>query len=165
MPTNLAIDDRLLEEARRVGGQRTKKATVTDALAEYIQRRKQAKILKLFGTIGLIPTTATRSSGVRNEGAGRYADLVSGVQGSNTDFLICAVASRNDFRSSRPTRISRISPGSCRSRRTRCDPLKEALHNCLVLFRAAKTARNPPPKHDQRSVGGRSFAVFAAQRL
>ncbi|PYQ29947.1 MAG: DUF2191 domain-containing protein [Acidobacteria bacterium] len=55
MPTNLAIDDRLLEEARRVGGQRTKKATVTDALAEYIQRRKQAKILKLFGTIDFDP--------------------------------------------------------------------------------------------------------------
>src|SRR5204862_6415230 len=32
----------------------------------------------------------------------------------------------------------------------------------VVSFRAAKTARNPPPKHDQRSVGGRSFAVFAA---
>ena len=56
MPTNLAIDDRLLEEARRVGGQRTKKATVTEALEEYIQRRKQAKILKLFGTVEFDPT-------------------------------------------------------------------------------------------------------------
>ncbi len=51
MPTNLAIDDHLLEEAQRIGGQRTKKATVTEALEEYIQRRKQAKILKLFGTV------------------------------------------------------------------------------------------------------------------
>jgi Arc/MetJ family transcription regulator len=56
MPTNLAIDDRLLEEARQIGGQRTKKATVTEALEEYIQRRKQAKILKLFGTVELDPT-------------------------------------------------------------------------------------------------------------
>ena len=55
MPTNLAIDDRLLEEARRVGGQRTKKATVTEALEEYIRRRKQVKIQKLFGTIGFDP--------------------------------------------------------------------------------------------------------------
>lgn len=55
MPTNLAIDDRLLEEARRVGGHRTKKATVTEALQEYIQHRKQAKILALFGTIELDP--------------------------------------------------------------------------------------------------------------
>jgi hypothetical protein len=51
MATNLAIDDRLLEKARRIGGQRTKKATVTEALHEYIQRREQAKILKLFGTV------------------------------------------------------------------------------------------------------------------
>ena len=51
MATNLAIDDRLLEEALRVGGQRTKKATVTEALLEYVQRRKQAKILDLFGKV------------------------------------------------------------------------------------------------------------------
>lgn len=51
MATNLAIDDELLEEARRIGGQRTKKATVTQALEEYIQRRKQAEITELFGTI------------------------------------------------------------------------------------------------------------------
>ncbi|HEY2324114.1 MAG TPA: type II toxin-antitoxin system VapB family antitoxin [Thermoanaerobaculia bacterium] len=55
MPTNLAIDDRLLQEAQRIGGQRTKKATVTEALEEYIQRRKQAKILELFGTVEFDP--------------------------------------------------------------------------------------------------------------
>jgi hypothetical protein len=55
MATNLAIDDRLLEKARRIGGQRTKKATVTEALQEYIQRREQAKIVKLFGTIEFDP--------------------------------------------------------------------------------------------------------------
>ena len=51
MATNLAIDDRLLLEAQRIGGHRTKKATVTEALQEYIQHRKQAKIIELFGTI------------------------------------------------------------------------------------------------------------------
>ncbi len=55
MPTNLAIDDRLLAEAQRIGGHRTKKATVTEALQEYIQHRKQAKILELFGTIEFDP--------------------------------------------------------------------------------------------------------------
>jgi Arc/MetJ family transcription regulator len=55
MPTNLAIDDQLLDEAKRVGGQRTKKATVTEALEEYIRRRKQVKMLKLFGTIDFDP--------------------------------------------------------------------------------------------------------------
>ena len=55
MATNLAIDDRLIEEARKVGGHRTKKATVTEALEEYIRRRKQSRILKLFGTIDFDP--------------------------------------------------------------------------------------------------------------
>ncbi|MDO9517787.1 MAG: type II toxin-antitoxin system VapB family antitoxin [Methanosarcinaceae archaeon] len=51
MPTNLAIDDKLIEEARLVGLHRTKKAVVTEALLEYIQRRKQVEIINLFGTI------------------------------------------------------------------------------------------------------------------
>ncbi|MES1245206.1 MAG: type II toxin-antitoxin system VapB family antitoxin [Acidobacteriota bacterium] len=51
MATNLAIDDELLEEALRVGGHRTKKATVTEALQEYIRRRRQAQVLDLFGQI------------------------------------------------------------------------------------------------------------------
>ena len=55
MPTNLALDDRLLEEAQRIGGHRTKKATVTEALEEYIQRRKQARILELFGNVDFDP--------------------------------------------------------------------------------------------------------------
>jgi Arc/MetJ family transcription regulator len=56
MATNLAIDDRLLNEARKVGGHKTKKATVTEALTEYIQRRRQQKILKLFGTVPVDPS-------------------------------------------------------------------------------------------------------------
>jgi Arc/MetJ family transcription regulator len=51
MATNLAIDDRLLKEAQRVGKHRTKKETVNAALDEYIQRRKQQQILSLFGKI------------------------------------------------------------------------------------------------------------------
>jgi Arc/MetJ family transcription regulator len=55
MATNLAIDDRLLNEALRVGGQRTKKGTVTEALEEYVQRRKQVSILELFGRVEFDP--------------------------------------------------------------------------------------------------------------
>jgi len=55
MATNLAIDDRLLEEALRLGGQRTKKDTVNQALAEYVRRRKQARILDLFGKVEFEP--------------------------------------------------------------------------------------------------------------
>jgi hypothetical protein len=56
MPTNLAIDDRLLEEAQEVGGHRTKRETVTAALEEYVRRRKQQAILSLFGTIEYEPS-------------------------------------------------------------------------------------------------------------
>ncbi len=55
MATNLAIDDKLLEEALCIGGHRTKKATVTEALEEYIQRRKQTRVLELFGHIDFDP--------------------------------------------------------------------------------------------------------------
>jgi len=55
MATNLAIEDHLLEEALEIGGHRTKKATVTEALQEYIQRRKQKMIVDLFGTIDYDP--------------------------------------------------------------------------------------------------------------
>jgi Arc/MetJ family transcription regulator len=51
MATNLAIDDSLIDEARKVGRHSTKKAAVTAALEEYIQRRKQIEILDLFGTV------------------------------------------------------------------------------------------------------------------
>lgn len=47
MATNLAIDEKLLDEALRVGGHPTKKATVTEALLENIQRRKQGQIVGL----------------------------------------------------------------------------------------------------------------------
>jgi len=55
MATNLALDDRLLEEALKVGGRSTKKETVTEALQEYIARRKQAGIVELFGTVTYDP--------------------------------------------------------------------------------------------------------------
>lgn len=51
MPTNLAIDDGLLAEALRMGGRRTKRETVNEALAEYVQRRKRRHFVKLFGTV------------------------------------------------------------------------------------------------------------------
>ena len=55
MPTNLAIDDKLLEKAVKAGGHRTKRATVNEALEEYVQRRRRLKALKAFGTIDFDP--------------------------------------------------------------------------------------------------------------
>ena len=51
MATNLDIDQKLLLQAKRAGKHRTKKEAVNAALAEYVQRRNQLGILKLFGTI------------------------------------------------------------------------------------------------------------------
>ena len=51
MATNLALDDALIEEARRVGKHRTKKDAVTSALREYVQRRRQLEILDLAGRV------------------------------------------------------------------------------------------------------------------
>jgi len=48
MATNLAIDPALLERALALGGEKTKKATVTKALEEFVARREQATLLELF---------------------------------------------------------------------------------------------------------------------
>ncbi len=55
MTTNVVIDTQLLAEAQRAGGHRTKKAAVTEALREYIQRREQSKIIELFDTVEFDP--------------------------------------------------------------------------------------------------------------
>ena len=51
MSTNLALDPDLLERALALGGVRTKKATVTLALEEFIARRSQKKMLELVGKL------------------------------------------------------------------------------------------------------------------
>lgn len=51
MATNLDLDPKLVEDAVAAGGRRTKKEAVTEALKEYIARRRQARITRLFGTI------------------------------------------------------------------------------------------------------------------
>ena len=52
MPTNLA---KLIETAKRLGGHRTKREAVTDALTEYIQHRHRLAALKTLGTIDFDP--------------------------------------------------------------------------------------------------------------
>ena len=49
--TNLALDDRLIEEAVRVGGHKTKKEAVTAALAEYVRARRRGRILQWVGRV------------------------------------------------------------------------------------------------------------------
>ena len=51
MATNLALDDKLIVQAQKVGHHKTKKEAVTAALKEYIAHKKQLEITKVFGTI------------------------------------------------------------------------------------------------------------------
>jgi Arc/MetJ family transcription regulator len=55
MPTNLAINDDLLTEAQGIGRHRAKRETVNAALGEYVARRKQRRVLALFGKIDYDP--------------------------------------------------------------------------------------------------------------
>jgi Bacterial antitoxin of type II TA system, VapB len=51
MLTNLSIEDCLIEEACQLSDQLSANEVATQALQEYIQRRKQLKLLDFFGTV------------------------------------------------------------------------------------------------------------------
>ncbi len=51
MATNLALDDRLINEALKAGHHKSKKEAVTEALRQYINLLKQQDILASFGKI------------------------------------------------------------------------------------------------------------------
>lgn len=51
MATNLALNDKLLSRAMKLGSMRTKRDTVNTALQEFIDRRSQKKILEIEGGI------------------------------------------------------------------------------------------------------------------
>jgi len=55
MATNLQIDNELITKGVKLGGHRTKKAAVTQALTEYIRQLEQKRILSLFGTAEFDP--------------------------------------------------------------------------------------------------------------
>lgn len=51
MATNLALDDRLIATAQRIGAHRTKRETVNCALEAYIRHQRQLAAIEKFGTI------------------------------------------------------------------------------------------------------------------
>jgi len=65
MATNLALDDKLIIEAQKIGGHKTKKDAVTEALNEYIQRHKQLEITELFGKINYDESYNYKKSRIR----------------------------------------------------------------------------------------------------
>ena len=77
MATNLAIDDRLIEEARKSGKLKTKKEAVRAALREYIQWQRQQRILGDFGAIDFDPKYDWLSGDESAcDGLSGHADLV-----------------------------------------------------------------------------------------
>lgn len=55
MATNIQIDNKLVTKAMKLGGSRTKREAVNKALAEFVQRREQLRVLDLFGTVEIDP--------------------------------------------------------------------------------------------------------------
>ena len=53
MRTTLAINEKLLNEAKELSGARTKKEAVEIALDEFVRRRKARKLLDLKGKVEL----------------------------------------------------------------------------------------------------------------
>ena len=51
MRTNIDIDDRLMQEAMRVSGARTKRATVEEALRLLVRTKGQGAIRRLRGKV------------------------------------------------------------------------------------------------------------------
>ena len=51
MATNLALDDRLINEALKAGHHKSKKEAVTEALQTYIKALRQREISSFFGKI------------------------------------------------------------------------------------------------------------------
>ena len=49
MATNLHIDPQLLEEAKSLGGHKTKRDTVEAALRQYVKGHKRHQIVEEFG--------------------------------------------------------------------------------------------------------------------
>lgn len=55
LATNLQLDDQLIERAVKLGNHNTKRAAVTQALKEYVERLEQQKLLSLFGSVDYDP--------------------------------------------------------------------------------------------------------------
>ena len=75
MPTNLALDDRLIEDARRAGSHKSKKEAVTAALEEYVRKRQQMRILEAFGSFPVDPAYDYKSERRRNTGHAQKRSL------------------------------------------------------------------------------------------
>ena len=55
MPASLKVDDKMVEEAVKLGNFKTKQEALNAALTEFVQRRNRLRILELAGKIDFDP--------------------------------------------------------------------------------------------------------------
>ena len=55
MATNLALDDRLIMDAVKLGGHKSKREAVNAALREYVKSKRRLGILDMFGKVDFDP--------------------------------------------------------------------------------------------------------------
>ena len=70
MATNLALDDKMIEEAVKLGKFRSKREAVNTAVEEYVKRKKQAGLIELFGKVDYYPDYDYKKSRTRRKAAG-----------------------------------------------------------------------------------------------
>jgi Arc/MetJ family transcription regulator len=68
MATNLALDDKLIIEAQRIGKHKSKKDAVNAALEEYIRQKKRVQLIEAFGTFDFDPTYDYKAERRRKRG-------------------------------------------------------------------------------------------------
>lgn len=73
MPINLALNEKLIEEAVRMGNHRTKREAVTTALQEYIKMQRRLGLLDLAGTIEYDPNYDYKADRRRSDRTTRAA--------------------------------------------------------------------------------------------
>jgi Arc/MetJ family transcription regulator len=55
VPTNLKLDEKLIEEAVRLGKFKSKREAINSALAEFVARHSRLRMLELAGQIDFDP--------------------------------------------------------------------------------------------------------------
>ncbi|HTX76741.1 MAG TPA: type II toxin-antitoxin system VapB family antitoxin [Terracidiphilus sp.] len=78
MRTNIDIDDRLMKQAMKATGAKTKKAAVDAALRKVVQLKKQERILKWFGKIDW-------EGDLQAMRANRFPDWINGGEASEAE--------------------------------------------------------------------------------
>jgi len=68
MNNSLGIDEKLLDEAFKVGGLKSKEETVNEALRQSIRRQLQQKAIDLFGKLDFDPTYDYKKERQRKRG-------------------------------------------------------------------------------------------------